>query len=97
MATGDTASDPFSRAWPNEARRDLHLRTRRHDPGPLQSQPAAASPKSTAKDPAQMLRKSGPQHPTGGASGADHKSPPRPGPGSATDAASGHVTALPAH
>src|SRR5260221_7174815 len=62
MATGDTASDPSPRPWPNEGEEgSLTLQRGRQDPGPRGHSKAATSPKSTAEDPARMLRKSGRQ------------------------------------
>src|SRR5258707_5754604 len=62
MATGDTASDPSPRPWPNEGEEgSLTLQRGRQDPGPRGHSKAATSPKSTAEEPARMLRKSGRQ------------------------------------
>jgi DDE domain len=68
MATGDTASDPSPRSWPNEGEEgSLTFKGDAQDPGPHRHSQAATSSKSIAGDPAEMLRKSGRQQLRAGA------------------------------
>src|ERR1019366_4308806 len=56
-----TASDPFSRPWPNEARRDPSRQNGTAKSWPASGRQTATSPKNTAENPARMLRESGRQ------------------------------------